>query len=288
MHIVLGATGHVGTALIDALLARGEQVTMVVRNRTKARPFETRGARVELADVHDVDALRRAYQLGDRLFMLNPPADPSTDTQAQERETVANMLRALQGSGIKKVVAESTFGARPGELIGDLNVLYEMEQGLERSGIPLSVIRGAYYMSNWDPSVEMARTEGVVRTFFPIDLKIPMVAPKDLGQVAARLMTAPIEQTERIHVEGPARYSSADVVAAFAAALHGEVKAEVIPERDWTDTFKALGFSDQAAVSYANMTRTLFEDDFPSVNETLHGKVSLNEYIQDLVGHAMN
>jgi uncharacterized protein YbjT (DUF2867 family) len=60
MHIVLGATGHVGAALVDALLARGEPVTIVVRNRAKARPFETRGALVEVADIHDVDALRRA------------------------------------------------------------------------------------------------------------------------------------------------------------------------------------------------------------------------------------
>jgi hypothetical protein len=48
--------------------------------------------------------------LASGLFMLNPPADPSTDTQAHERQTVANMLRALQGSGIKKVVAQSTRG----------------------------------------------------------------------------------------------------------------------------------------------------------------------------------
>jgi uncharacterized protein YbjT (DUF2867 family) len=283
MHVVLGATGHVGSALVDALLTHREPVTMVVRNRAKARSFEARGARIEIADVYDVDALRRAYASGERLFMLNPPADPSADTQAQERQTAANMLRALQESGIKKVVAQSTFGARPGELIGDLNVLYEMEQGIERSGVPFSVARGAYYMSNWDAWLELAREEGIVRTFFPADLKIPMVAPKDLGEAAARLMMAPIRQTERILVEGPARYSSNDVAAAFAAVLHREVTVEVIPERDWEDTFKALGFSERAAMSYSNMTRTLFESDLPPADKTLHGKVSLNDYIWDLV-----
>jgi hypothetical protein len=61
------------------------------------------------------------------------------------------------------------------------------------------------------------------------------------------------------------------------------VTAEVIPERDWTDTYKALGFSDRAAVSYANMTRAVCEDEFPPLNETLHAKVSLEEYIRKLV-----
>jgi uncharacterized protein YbjT (DUF2867 family) len=283
MYVVLGGSGHVGAALAQALLSRGETVTIVARNRTKARALEAHGARFVTADARDLDALKPAYRHGERLFMLNPPADPSTDTQALERETVSNMLRALEHSDIRKVVAESTFGARPGELIGDLNVLYEMEQGLKRSGVPTSIIRAAYYMSNWEAAVASARSEGVVQTFFPVDLKITMVAPGDLGEAAANLMTAPLEQTECVYVEGPTRYSSADVAAAFAAALDREVKAKVVPERDWMMTFKMLGFSERAATSYANMTRTVCENDFPPSSATLHGQISLDEYIRELV-----
>lgn len=282
-HLVLGATGHVGSALTEALLDRGEPVTLVVRDRAKAHAFEKRGARVEVADIHNLDALRRVHELGDRLFMLNPPADPTSDTQTEERRTVASMLRALESSAIRKVVALSTIGAQPGELIGDLNVLYEMEQGLERTGVPCSVIRAAYFMSNWDASLELARTDGVVRTFFPIDLKIPMVAPQDLGAVAAELMIASLSEARKVQVEGPARYSPSDVAAAFAAALQREITVETIPERDWIDTFRAFGFSDTAAQSYANMTRIVCEHGFPSMNETLHGTISLGDYVDQLV-----
>ena len=40
------------------------------------------------------------------------------------------MLRALDGSGIRKIVAESTFGAQPGEQIGDLGGVERAEEGL--------------------------------------------------------------------------------------------------------------------------------------------------------------
>lgn len=280
MYIVLGGTGHAGSALVETLLSRGEQVTLVARDRAKASGLEARGARVAIADIHDVDALRQVYRQGERLYMLNPPADPSTDTQAQERATVSSMLRALEGSGIRKVVAHSTSGARPGELMGDLNVLYEMEEGLKRTGIPTSVLRATYYMSNWDSALAAARDEGVLRTFFPADLKIPMVAPHDLGGVAADLLIAPIEQRECVCVEGPARYSSADVAAAFAVALGRDVKVQTIPERDWVDAFKGLGFSDRAAISYANMTRAVCEEEFPPASNTVHGKTSLTEYVR--------
>jgi uncharacterized protein YbjT (DUF2867 family) len=281
MYIVLGGTGRVGSALVETLLSRGEQVTLVARDRTKARRLEARGARVVIADIRDVDALRRAYQEGERLYMLNPSADTSTDTQARERETVANMVRALGGSRIKKVIAHSTFGARPGDLVGDLNVLYEMEEAIKRTGIPNSVLRAAYYMSNWGSALATAK-EGVVKTFFPVDLKFAMVAPRDLGVAAADLMMAPIEQCECVLVEGPARYSSADVAAAFAAALGREVRAETIPERDWIDTYRKLGFSERAAISYANMTRTLYEKNFPPESSTVHGKTSLREFIRQM------
>jgi uncharacterized protein YbjT (DUF2867 family) len=284
MYIVLGGTGHVGSALVETLLSRGEPVALVARNRDKARALEARGARVLIADIRDVDALRRAYREGERLYMLNPSADPSTDTQAQERETVASMLRALEGSGIKKVIAHSTSGARPGELVGDLNVLYEMEQGLKRTGLPISVLRASYYMSNWDSALAQAKDAGILKTFFPVDLKIPMVAPHDLGVLAADLMMAPLDQTECVHVEGPERYSSGDVATAFSAVLGREVRAETIPERDWVDTFKSFGFSERAAISYANMTRAVCEDDFPSFSGALHGKTSLEQYIRERPG----
>ena len=280
MYIVLGGTGHAGSALVEALLSRGERVTLVARDRAKARGLEALGARVVIADIRDVDALRQAYRQGERLYMLNPPADPSTDTQARERETISSMLRALEGSGIKKVVAHSTSGARPGELMGDLNVLYEMEQGLKRTGIPTSVLRATYYMSNWDRALDMAKDQGVLRTFFPADLKIPMVAPHDLGVVAADLLMAPVEQSECVHVEGPARYSSADVAAALAAALGRDIETETIPERDWIDAFKSFGFSERAATSYANMTRAVCEEEFPPANNAIHGTTSLAEYIR--------
>jgi uncharacterized protein YbjT (DUF2867 family) len=95
MHVILGGTGHVGSAVTEALLSRGETVTVVAPHRNKARSLEERGAHIEAVDVRDADALRHVYEQGERLFMLNPPAGPSTDTQAQERETVASMLRAL-------------------------------------------------------------------------------------------------------------------------------------------------------------------------------------------------
>lgn len=147
MHIILGGTGYIGSSLASALLEQGEAVTVVGRTRSKAHAFESRGAQFVAADVNNVDALRRVIEGGKRLFILNPPADPSTDTDIEERKTLASILAALKGADIEKVVAESTYGAQPGKHIGDLGVLYEMEQALTALPVPVTIIRGAYYMT---------------------------------------------------------------------------------------------------------------------------------------------
>ncbi|MCF0060261.1 NAD(P)H-binding protein [Dyadobacter chenwenxiniae] len=148
MYIILGATGHVGSAVAETLLTKGERVTVVTRDPAKSDQWKQKGAEVAVADVHDVKRLRQIFQTGKRLFLLNPPASPDTDTVAEEKKSLASIMAAVEGSDFEKIVAQSTYGAHDGEGVGDLGVLYELEQKLSESRIPFSVVRGAYYMSN--------------------------------------------------------------------------------------------------------------------------------------------
>lgn len=148
MHIILGGNGHVGSAVAQTLLSQGERVIIVSRSSASIPKWQKRGAMVEVVDAHNTVELRRVFTLGKRLFLLNPPAEPATDTDVEERKSLASILEAITDSGLEKIVAESTYGAQPGSQIGDLGVLYEMEQQLAAQCIPFSIIRAAYYMSN--------------------------------------------------------------------------------------------------------------------------------------------
>ena len=282
MYIIVGGTGHVGSAAAEILLDEGEAVTIVTRSPVKADQWRRRGAKAAITDVHDVTSMREVFRSGTRLFLLNPPADVAGDTDREERRTVRCLLEALGGSGLEKVVAESTMGAQPGERCGDLNVLYEMEEGLRNQPIPASVIRAAYYYSNWDAMAEPARTDGILSTMLPADFKLPMVAPEDLGRVAARLLREPVERTGIHAVEGPERCSPNDVAAAFAAALGRAVRVDVIPREGWEGAFRGLGFSEAAAHSYARMTAiTVDGPEYP--DDSIRGSISLQAYVEKLV-----
>jgi uncharacterized protein YbjT (DUF2867 family) len=181
------------------------------------------------------------------------------------------------------VVAESTGGAQPGERLGDLNVLWELEQGLGRQPIPAAINRAGYYMSNWDGYLEGARTTGRLPTLFPADLPIPMVAPRDLGEVAARRLQFPTSDSGIRYVEGPRLYSSRDVAQAFAKALGCPVEVVETPRDQWKQTFLDLGFSQASAESYARMIAVSVDNGFDQVADPLRGQTTLDEYVRALV-----
>jgi len=279
MHIILGGTGNVGSAVAKALLQAGEPVTVVTHSPEKAPHIQRSGAEVAVADVHDVATLRSVFRRGRRLFLLNPPAAPSSDTATEERRSLAAILEAIADSGLEKIVALSTYGAQPGERIGDLGVLYEMEQALAAQPIPATILRAAYYMSNWALSLKSAREQGVVQTFFPVDFALPMVSPEDIGKIAARSMAEPPERTGLHNIEGPACYTAEDVASAFAEALGRQVKAESIPRKQWKSAIQSMGFSDPAAESFANMTARALDTPFPPRDQVEKGDTSLRDYI---------
>ncbi|UHD44017.1 NAD(P)H-binding protein [Aureimonas altamirensis] len=282
MFIVMGATGHVGSAVVENLLQAGESVTALIRDQGKAAALQAKGAEVAIVDVGDAQALRAVLRTGQRAFLLNPPAPISGNTDTEERRTASAIVEALNGSGLDGVVAQSTYGAQPGRGKGDLSVLFEFEEALRAQPIPVMIQRGAYYLSNWDPMVDAAR-QGILPTMFPADFELPMVAPSDLGREAASLLRGDFEHGRTIHTEGPERYTPQGVANAFAAALNRPVDVAVTPKEEWVSAFRKLGFSEEAARSFAGMTAATLDARSTTPSDLRRGSTTLEAYVGNLI-----
>jgi len=268
--------------LTRELLKRNEKVLVVTHSPDKVEAIKSIGAQAAVADVLDTYRLHEVFKKGKRLFLLNPPADPSADIDIEERRSIRSILSALKGSGLEKIVAESTYGAQPGDSLGDLGVLYEMEQGLEAQEIPATIIRSAYYYSNWDMALESAKNEGKLYTFFPADFRLPMVAPADIAKLAAQLLIEPVNKKKLCYRSGPEDYSPTDVAAAFSKALKKPVEVAEIPKEEWVSTMMQAGYSSKSAESMAYMTEvTLRNHEQPQNPE--RGTITIDEYIGNLM-----
>jgi len=283
-HVVLGASGHIGSVVVSELQKAKIPVLALTHDQATADRLISSGIKAQALDVMETEALRLVFRGARRAFLLNPPADPRGDTDTMERATARSIADALEGSGLEKMVVASTYGTQPGERIGDLSVLFEFEQMVERSGVPTAVNRGAYYFTNLAPLLEAAR-EGMITTPFPEDLLMPMVSPIDLGkQVAARLLT-PTADVGIQYIEGPKRYTFLDVAAAFSDALGHAVLLQKIPNDQIEASFKELGFSDAAADTYARMTLASVES-LERPDDPVRGDIDLPAYLRGLVSSA--
>ena len=282
MHAVLGATGHVGSSVLAHLLAAGEEVLAITHSEEKKAELEKDGAIVAVVDVKNSHKLAAVLKEANSVFVLNPPGDITKDSFADELETIHSIVESLSIARPKKLVVESTQGAQEGQQNGDLGTLFELENEVRKLDIPVSVTRAPFYMSNWDMQLEQAR-KGKIQSIFPADFKMPMASPKDLGKYnAEKLISGNFEDFEINDFNGPKLYSAQDVADAFAKALNRKVEVEVIPEDKWVEYFASMGFSEQSAISFAEMSRLAFEHDYDNQNEAVMGETTLDDYIKEL------
>ncbi|MBF0850154.1 NmrA family NAD(P)-binding protein [Gluconobacter sp. R75690] len=281
MDIVLGASGHVGGTVARRLLEQGRPVTVVLHRSEQDSEWSACGASVAVLDVHDTAALTAAFCKARRAFLLNPPASPTLDVDHEERRTVHSIIEAVRGASLEKIVVQSTYGAQDNPHCGDLGSLYTFEQGARETGVPFCVVRAAYFMSNWYGALSTARQSGVFPSLLPKDFKAPMVAPQDVGELAARLLVAPVEETGTYSIEGPETYTPEDVATVLGAVLGQAVTVDEIPRSQWLKFYRSHGFCPEAAQSYATMTGIFVDGLYDRPRTPLRGATDLQTCLRD-------
>lgn len=125
--LVTGGAGFIGSNLVDALLDRGDEVTVVDNLASgKRRNLDgalSRGAAFEEADIRDADRMRSVlaaarpdivFHLAAQIDVRRSIEDPAWDAGVNVVGTI-NVLEAARLSGVKRVVNTSTGGAIYGE-----------------------------------------------------------------------------------------------------------------------------------------------------------------------------
>jgi uncharacterized protein YbjT (DUF2867 family) len=243
MYAITAITGRVGGALANRLLEQGHQIRAIVRDEEKGAPWAERGAQVALADADDAEALTAALSGVEGAFLLLPPNfDPEEDF-ADVKARIATFREALLRARPGKAVVLSTIGADALEP-NLLTALRLLEEALADIDLPITFLRAAWFMENAQWDVAAARESGVIASYLqPLDRKIAMIATDDVGRVAAHLLREDWAGHRIVELEAAQRVSPADIAAALARAIGGDVRAEIVPRAEWETIFRAQGMS---------------------------------------------
>lgn len=121
--LVTGATGFVGSHLVEALRKRGFQVTALARSQTKAKLLADQGVRVVAGDLHDLSALGRAVAGQDTIYHVAGlvAARDEAEFLRGNRDGTRNLLEAAERGGQPRFILVSSLAAAgPAERGGPL------------------------------------------------------------------------------------------------------------------------------------------------------------------------
>ena len=186
MYTILGATGNIGSVITSTLLARGEKVRAVGRDRGRLDKFVRKGAEPVAADIKDAGALTGAFSGARAAFLMLPPNPASPDYRDDQDRESESIVSAVAQSGLHYAVDLSSFGAQAPSGTGPIAGLHAHEQRLNREqALNALHLRAGFFMENFFPLMGMIQTMGVVGGALKPDLKLPMIATRDIGNYAA-------------------------------------------------------------------------------------------------------
>lgn len=171
--LVTGASGQIGSTLVELLAAQGQ----TVRRATSRAPSRPGDVPLNLATG---EGLAAALAGADQLFLMAPPGF------ANQHELLIPAIDAAKAAGVRKVLLLSAMGANADDSIP----LRRAELHLERSGLAWNVIRPNWFMQNFHTFwLHGIQTQGQI--FLPVgDAKGSFIDTRDIAAVAAKLLSS--------------------------------------------------------------------------------------------------
>ena len=225
MMLVTGATSAVGNAIIEEMLARKIPIRAFVHQPAAAQRLEAQGAEALVGDMTERASAQQALQGIERVYLISPSSE---HLFAIEHLWAAEASKA----GIHHIIKQSEIGADPHSCSPLLQQHGRAEEAMRTSGVPSTILRTLYFMQNFGPLyAQSILTRGMI--FAPLaDARISYVDARDVGAVAAHLLTEEGHQDQAYEVTGPEALSCGQVAEIFSTLLEVPVRYTAISDEE--------------------------------------------------------
>ena len=243
---VTGATGNVGTALVQLLLQNGVRVRALARNRKKLTPLVVKGAEERSGDLQDTGFLVEALRGVDVVFAMIPEHSNVTDFLGDKRRTAANLAQAIRKACVARAVVLSAVGVDPPSGIGPAAANAEFEEMLRTlPGLSVVALRAAFLMENLVASIQIIKSAGINGSPMRADVALAMICTRDIASVATEYLSAPTFEGYAVRqLLGPRDYTYREATSILGASIGKPDLAYVeFPYEEFRKGLTAAGFS---------------------------------------------
>ncbi len=256
MYVVLGGSGNTGSIVANLLLSKGQKVRVVGRDQGRLQRFVRKGAEAFASDLSDATALTKAFAGAHAAYLMLPPITTRDD---QERQSDA-IAKAVKASGLRYAVYLSSYGAHVREGTGPVTGLHSSERKLNTiSDLNVLHLRAAYFMENNLAAIDMIHGMGLFGHALLPDLKLPMIATRDVGDYAAqRLLNLDFSGKQTRELLGERDLSMKEATAVIARGIgKPDLRYEQFPYDKVQQVLVQMGIPQKKAAVYIEMYQAI-------------------------------
>lgn len=207
MILVTGATGNLGTTVVDQLLkiTNTANFLALVRSEEKAVSLKSKGVHIRFGDFNDAASLETAFAGIEKLLLISTM---EMNRLAQHK----NVVDAAVKAGVKHIIYTGlaikdiqTSGVK------DLMIShFQTEDYIKESGLTYTLLRNSLYA---DALPQIAGKDIIERGIFLPggDGKVPYALRREMGEATANLLLQQGHENKTYNITGSRAYSYQDI-----------------------------------------------------------------------------
>jgi len=276
--LVLGATGNIGSQVVQQLAATGANTRAAVRSLSKADALKAANVSFVEMDVNKPETVEAAFVGVEKVFLLTPPFPNMA-------EIIANLVEAAKQAGVKYIVKQSGLGTgtKPAMLLG---WHHEGEKTIEASGIPFTFLRPNSFMQNY--SNTSGRTIKSQSAFFkPMgDAKVSLVDVRDIAAVAVAALTQSGHEGKAYDITGSEALSNQEIAEIISNVVGRKINYVDVSDDQASQGMKAAGMPEVLVDAFIELNRIQRDGHASAVSpvvEQVTGKkpISFEQFARD-------
>ncbi|GHC61830.1 SDR family oxidoreductase [Ulvibacter litoralis] len=141
--LVTGATGELGTTVIETLLKtmRAENISVLTRKEERKTEFEQKGLNAFIGQYSDIETLEKAMENVDAVLLI------SSGDQGDRMQEHKNVINTAKKKGVKNIAYTSRSLKDKNTLVNKLMTEHFLtEDYIKKSGLNYIIFRNALYM----------------------------------------------------------------------------------------------------------------------------------------------
>lgn len=267
-YLITGATGDIGSKLVQLLVQRGIRPRVFVRDAKKAHAYFSNSVDVFTGDLADPSSLQPALEGVDKLFLVNSgPQIPARDEAA---------AKAARTAGIQHLVKLSSMDVQHGLAIGAWHE--QGEAAVRASGVPFTFIQPTGFMSNllaWATSI---KTEGIVHSSTG-EGKRPFIHSSDIAAVATEVLISHNYEGQSLPITGPEALTFAEATTRIGAAIGRQLTFQPISDEQARERYAKISGSSEETEAHIALWRAIREGRLATITnivERILGRKPIN------------